>query len=70
MFILDAPRIAKRRQGSERDCGVAQGHEQIASQRSDRSIARTRLTRSPTYDLDVRGVEMSGDDIGAKAPKQ
>lgn len=63
VFILDARRIAKRRQGGKRDCGVAQGYEQFGSQRDERSIACARLTRSPTYDLDAREEEKRADDI-------
>jgi len=33
-----ARRIANQRQGTGRECGVAQGHEQFGSQRFDRSI--------------------------------
>jgi len=71
MFILDARRTAKKTSGQRNvTAGVAQGHEQFVSQRGDRSIARTRLARSPTYDLDVRGRKKSADDIGPAAPKQ
>jgi hypothetical protein len=66
VFILDARRIAKRRQGGKRDCGVAQGYEQFGSQRGERSIACARLTRSPTYDLDAREEEKRADDIGRR----
>jgi hypothetical protein len=61
VFILLARRIAKDVRAPDVTAGVAQGHEQFGSQRSDRSIACTRLARSSTYDLDSRAGHNGAD---------
>src|SRR4051794_41889480 len=61
VFILLARRIAKDVRAPDVTAGVAQGHEQFGSHRSDRSIACTRLARSSTYDLDSRVGHNSAD---------
>src|SRR4051812_50056695 len=61
VFILLARRIAKDVRAPDVTAGVAQGHEQFGSQRSDRSIACTRLARSSTYDLDLRAGHNGAD---------
>jgi hypothetical protein len=67
---MESARVAKDVRAADVTAGWHRLNEQFVRQRVDRSIARTRLTRSPTYDLDVKGGEKSADDIGAKAPKQ
>src|SRR4051794_15866384 len=61
VFILLARRIAKDGRAPDVTAGVAQDDEQFGSQRSDRSIACTRLARSSTYDLDSRGGHKGAD---------